>query len=225
MRHISRIEVTQTMKAIGAVPVFYDGNIETCKSILKACYQGGGRVFEFTNRGDFADEVFGELKKYVNQELPGMILGVGSVLDPSTAAIYMQKGTDFVVSPILNAEIAKVCNRRKVAWIPGCGSVSEISNAEELGAEVVKIFPARQVGGPSFVKAVLGPLPWSSIMPTGGVSPSEEDLTAWFQAGVHCVGIGSNLFVKNSDGNYDFVAIKEKLSHTLGLIEKIRLAK
>lgn len=221
----TRIEVTQAMKAIGAVPVFYDGNIETCKQVLKACYQGGGRVFEFTNRGDFADNVFGQLKEYVNKQLPGMILGVGSVLDAPTAAIYLQKGADFVVSPILNSEIAKICNRRKVAWIPGCGSVSEISNAEELGAEVVKIFPARQVGGPSFVKAVLGPLPWSSIMPTGGVSPSEEDLTAWFEAGVHCVGIGSNLFVKNSDGHYDFEAIKEKMSHTLSLIEKIRLQK
>lgn len=221
----TRIEVTQTMKAIGAVPVSYDGNVETCKQLIKACYQGGGRVFEFTNRGDFADKVFEELKEHVAKELPGMILGVGSVLDAPTAAIYLQKGADFVVSPILNAEIAKVCNRRKVAWIPGCGSVSEISNAEELGAEVVKIFPARQVGGPSFVKAVLGPLPWSSIMPTGGVNPSEEDLREWFDAGVHCVGIGSKLFVKNTSGTYDYDAIKEKMRRTLGFIEKIRLEK
>lgn len=222
MAKYTRIEAAQAMKDTGIVPVFYHKDIKTCKDVIKACYEGGARVFEFTNRGDFAHEVFGELTQYVNKELEGMILGVGSVLDAGTTSLYLQLGANFIVSPIVNPEMAKTCNRRKVAWMPGCGSVTEISYAEELGAEVVKIFPGSQVGGPSFVKAVKGPLPWASIMPTGGVNPTEESLKEWFAAGVHCVGIGSNLFVKKEDGSYDLEGITQKVRNSLELVNKLR---
>lgn len=222
MARYTRIEVVQMMKATGIVPVFYHKDLETCKKIITACYEGGARVFEFTNRGDFAHEAFGELHKYVGENLEGMMLGIGSVLDAGTTSLYLQLGADFIVSPIVNPEMAKACNRRKVAWMPGCGSVSEISYAEELGAEVVKIFPGTQVGGPSFVKAVKGPLPWSSIMPTGGVSPSEENLTQWFKAGVHCVGMGSRLFTKKTDGCHDCAAVTQTLKGALGIVKKLR---
>ncbi len=200
MAKYSRIEVVLQMKENGIVPVFYNADIAVCKQVLKACYDAGLRTFEFTNRGDFAHEVFADLNKYAKAELQGMMMGVGSVLDAGTTSLYLQLGADFIVSPIVNAEMAKACNRRKVAWMPGCGSVTEISYAEELGAEVVKIFPGAQVGGPAFVKGVKGPLPWASIMPTGGVSPTEENLKEWIAAGVHCVGIGSKLFAKNTEG-------------------------
>lgn len=216
-----RIEIALTMQKTGIVPVFYHRDIEVCKKIVKACYEGGARVFEFTNRGDFAHEVFGELNKYVSENLEGMILGIGSVLDAGTAALYLQLGANFIVSPIVNPEMARACNRRKVAWMPGCGSATEINYAEELGAEVVKIFPGTQVGGPSFVKAVKGPLPWSSIMPTGGVSPTKENLTTWFEAGVHCVGIGSKLFIKNADGSYDYESVTKTVKKALTIVEKI----
>ncbi len=193
MARFSRISVAEAMKSTGIVPVFYHQDVEVCKEVLKACYDGGVRVFEFTNRGDYAHEVFAELNKFSAKETPEMILGVGSILDAGTTSLYLQLGTNFIVSPVLNPDMAKVCNRRKVAWSPGCGSVTEISYAEELGAEVVKIFPGSQVGGPSFVKGVKGPLPWASIMPTGGVTPTEDNLKAWFEAGVHCVGMGSQL--------------------------------
>ncbi|MEO2070490.1 MAG: bifunctional 4-hydroxy-2-oxoglutarate aldolase/2-dehydro-3-deoxy-phosphogluconate aldolase [Zunongwangia sp.] len=222
MAQYSRIAVAEQMKATGIVPVFYHADVQTCKDILKACYDGGARVFEFTNRGDFAHEVFAELVKYATKELPGMMLGVGSVIDAGTTALYLQLGTNFIVSPLINAEMAKTCNRRKVAWMPGCGSVTEINYAEELGAEVVKIFPGSQVGGPSFVKAVIGPLPWSSIMPTGGVSPTEENLKEWFLAGVHCVGIGSKLFQKKEDGSFDLKKIEEKVQETLQIVESLK---
>lgn len=222
MAKYTRIEAAQAMKDTGIVPVFYHKDLEVCKKVVKACYNGGARVFEFTNRGDFAHEVFGELTKFVNNDLDGMILGVGSILDAGTTSLYLQLGANFIVSPIVNAEMAKTCNRRKVAWMPGCGSVTEISYAEELGAEVVKIFPGSQVGGPAFVKAVKGPLPWSSIMPTGGVNPTEESLQEWFAAGVHCVGIGSNLFVKKDDGSYDLDAITRKVRNSLELVKNIR---
>ena len=222
MAKYSRIQVALTMKENGMVPVFFHKNIDVCKKVLKACYDGGARVFEFTNRGDRAHIVFQELIIWAEKETPDMILGVGSIVDAGTTSLYIQLGANFIVSPILNDDMAKVCNRRKIAWSPGCGSLSEISKAEELGAEVVKIFPGSQVGGPSFVKAVLGPCPWSSIMPTGGVTPDVENLTAWVKAGVHCVGMGSQLMIKDSTGNFNYKAIEQKTREALSIIADLR---
>lgn len=222
MSRFSRIEVAVTMKESGMVPVFFHKDIDVCKQVLKACYDGGARVFEFTNRGDRAHLVFQELITWAETEAPDMMLGVGSIVDAGTTSLYIQLGASFIVSPILNPDMAKVCNRRKIAWSPGCGSLSEISQAEELGAEVVKIFPASQVGGPSFIKAVSGPCPWTSIMPTGGVSPDKENLSGWIKAGAHCVGMGSQLMVKDSNGNFDYGAIAQKTKEALAIIKKLR---
>jgi 2-dehydro-3-deoxyphosphogluconate aldolase / (4S)-4-hydroxy-2-oxoglutarate aldolase len=222
MARFSRLTVYHTMKATGMVPVFYHSDISICQDVLKACYDGGARVFEFTNRGDFAHEVFGELVKWSAKELKEMILGVGSIVDAGTASIYVQLGTNFVVGPVLNADVAKVCNRRKVAYSPGCGSLSEISQAEEYGVEIVKIFPGMQVGGPDFVKAVLGPMPWTNIMPTGGVEPEEENLKKWFEAGVTCVGMGSRLMVKDSNGRFDLQGIQKLTADAIKTIAKYK---
>lgn len=221
MAQYNRIDVVLEMERTGIVPVFYDADINTCKQVLKACYDGGIRVFEFTNRGDFAHEIFAELNKFALSTMPGLILGIGSIVEPATAGLYMQLGANFIISPLVNEDVAKTCNRRKVAWIPGCATLSEISQAEELGAEVVKLFPAAQVGGPDYVKAVKAPCPWTRIMPTGGVSTDTENLKAWFGAGVHCVGIGSNLFVK-SNGQYDYAAITAKVQEALKTVSQIR---
>lgn len=222
MARFSRIEVVLKMKETGMIPVFFHNDIEVCKEVVQACYKGGARLFEFVNRGDYAHEVFGELNKWVAKECPEMMMGVGSIIDAGTTALYIQLGANFVVSPILNAEMAKVCNRRKVAWSPGCGSLTEISYAEELGAEVVKIFPGEQVGGPEFVKAVKGPCPWSSIMPTGGVKPDKENLKSWFDAGVHCVGMGSQLMIKNANGSFNYLAIEEAASKVFEIIKSLK---
>jgi len=222
MAKFSRIEVALKMEETGIVPVFYHPDPETCKAVLKACYEGGIRVFEFTNRGDFAHEVFGEINKYTQRELPEMILGVGSVVDAGTTSLYLQLGSNFIVSPILNPDMAKVCNRRKVLWSPGCGSLSEISYAEELGAEIVKIFPGTQVGGPGFVKSVKGPCPWTKIMPTGGVSPTEENLRPWFEAGVTCVGMGSKLFPKDLIKAGDFQTLQQRIADAVDLVKTIK---
>lgn len=222
MSNHSRIEVALKMKESRIIPVFYNPNADICKQVVKACYDGGIRAFEFTNRGDFAHEVFAEISKYVKQEMPEMAIGVGSVLEPGTTSLYIQLGADFIVSPVLNPEMAKICNRRKILWSPGCGSLSEISYAEELGAEVVKIFPGAQVGGPEFVKAVKGPMPWTNIMPTGGVSPDKENLEKWFKAGVYCVGMGSKLFPKNIIDDGDFAWITNKVKEVLSFLEEIQ---
>ncbi len=222
MARFTRIQVALKMAETGMIPVFYHKDIDICKKVLKACYEGGVRVFEFTNRGDYAHEVFTELNKYAAKELPEMILGVGSVVDAGTTSLYIQLGSNFIVSPVLNEDMAKVCNRRKISWSPGCGSVTEISKAEELGAEIVKIFPGSQVGGPKFVEAVKGPFSWSSIMPTGGVDTSEENLAAWFKAGVTCVGMGSQLITKDMIANGDYAKLTDECSKALEIIKKYK---
>lgn len=204
------------------MPVFYHPDLEVAKAVISACYRGGIRLMEFTNRGNFAQEVYAELRKFAHRELPEMIFGIGSVVDAGTASLYIQLGADFVVSPILNHDMAKVCNRRKILWVPGCGSLSEINQAEEWGAEIVKIFPASEVGGPSFVKAIKGPCPWTSIMPTGGVAPTRENLKAWFDAGVSCVGMGSKLITKDILQRKAFDELAEHARNTLEIIREVR---
>ena len=221
MAKFTRIEVAQVMKQSGLVPLFYNADLEISKKVIKAVYNGGARLLEFTARGDFAHEVFGELNKYVLKELPGMIMGVGSVTDAASASRFMALGANFIVTPVLREDIAIVCNRRKVMWSPGCGSLTEICRAEELGCEVVKLFPGG-IYGPDFVKAIRGPQPWTSIMPTGGVSPTHENLEGWFNAGVTCVGMGSKLIAKNADGNYDLAKIEADTKNALEIIKTLK---
>jgi len=221
MAKFSRLHVLNTMIDTGLVPVFYHQDVEVASRIVTACLEAGVRCIEFTNRGDQAHVVFGELVRRFQKD-ERAILGAGSVLDAGTAALYIQLGANFIVGPALNPEVARVCNRRKVAYSPGCGSVSEISEAEELGVEIVKVFPGSQVGGPGFVKAVRGPMPWTNIMPTGGVDPSEENMRSWFEAGVACVGMGSKLVRKDLVAAGEYAKITELAAQTLGWIKAVR---
>jgi len=222
MARFNKMQVMAAMKQTGMVPVFFNKDVEIVKNVVKACYEGGVRVFEFTNRGDYAHEIFGEVNKWAAKECPEMILGAGTVIDPATAALYLQLGANFIVGPNFNPEICAVCNRRLVPYSPGCGSVSEISNAQSMGCDVTKVFPAGNVGGPSFVKNILAPLPWSNVMVTGGVSPDEENLTNWIKAGVLCVGMGSKLFPKEVIAAGDWKYISDKCVEALGYIAKAR---
>lgn len=221
MAQYSRIEVASVMKADGMVPLFYHPDIALGKNILKACYEGGSRLMEFTARGDFAFEVFSELNKYAIKKLPGMIMGVGSITDAAAASLFMQMGANFIVTPSLREDIAIVCNRRKVLWSPGCGSLTEINRAEELGCEIIKLFPGATYG-PAFVKAIRGPQPWTNIMPTGGVTTEASNLKAWFEAGVTCVGMGSQLISKDILAEKDYKGLQKKVADTLVLIKELR---
>ena len=221
MAQYTRLEVVQQMKESGMVPLFYHKNINVAKAVLKACYDGGARLMEFTSRGDFAFEIFNQLIKYAIEELPGMILGVGSVTDAAAASQYMLAGANFVVTPVFREDIAIVCNRRKVLWSPGCGSLTEIARAEELGCELVKLFPGSAYG-PGFVKAILGPQPWTSIMPTGGVSTEVENLKGWFDAGVTCVGMGSKLISKEILANESYSKLTQDVKKTLETIRELK---
>lgn len=221
MARFSKIQVLSTLNEQALVPLFYHSEIEVCKQVLSACYAGGARVLEFTNRGDFAHEVFADLSAFCEAELPQMILGIGSVVDAGTASLYMQLGANFVVSASLREDIAKVCNRRKIPYLPGCGSLSEIGQAEEWGCDIVKLFPG-SVYGPQFVKAIKGPQPWTQIMVTGGVAATHENLKSWFDAGVFAVGMGSALVPKDFLIKGDFKALQENIRQSLALIQILK---
>ena len=214
---MSRFDKTQVIQKIGdtrIVPVFYNSSADVTVQVIKACYDGGIRAFEFTNRGDFAHEVFAAVAKYTARECPEMALGVGSITDAPTAALYMQEGADFIIGPLFNPDVAKVCNRRCVPYVPGCGSVTEVGFAQEAGCDIVKVFPG-DVLGPKFVKAMLAPMPWTKVMVTGGVEPARENLTGWKNAGVFCVGMGSKLFPKDRIENKDWAYITDKCKEAL----------
>lgn len=217
-----RMAVLGAMIDQGVIPVFYHPDGEVCRKVIQACANGGAKCIEFTNRGEFAAHVFLDVTRHFAAADPSVIMGVGSVVDAPTAGIYIANGARFVVGPVLNADVAKVCNRRKIPYSPGCGSASEIGQAEELGCEIVKIFPGASVGGPDFVKALLGPCPWTRIMPTGGVDATEDSLRAWFDAGVACVGMGSNLVTKELLAKQDYAGIETKVRATVQLIRRIR---
>nr|WP_304642670.1 bifunctional 4-hydroxy-2-oxoglutarate aldolase/2-dehydro-3-deoxy-phosphogluconate aldolase [uncultured Muribaculum sp.] len=215
------MDVLAKMRITGIVPVFYHSNPEIAKQVVKACYDGGVRAFEFTNRGDFAHEVFAEVVKYAAKECPELAVGVGSVVDPATAALYLQLGACFVVGPLFNPEVARVCNRRSVPYTPGCGTVSEVGAAQECGCDLCKVFPG-DVLGPKFVKGLTAPMPWSKLMVTGGVEPTRENISAWFAAGVYCVGMGSKLFPKDKIAAADWQYISDKCAEAIGYAAECR---
>lgn len=222
MARFDRLTVYNTLMSDGMLPLFYSPDAALVKGVAATLVRGGSRLLEFTNRGDFAINVFGDLIQHAAKAYPDLVLGVGSIEDAPTAALYVAHGANFVVGPNFNPDIARLCNRRKIPYIPGCGSVTEIATAEEWGAEIVKLFPADSLGGADFVKAILGPRPWTRILPTGGVSPDEANLKNWFGAGVACVGLGSKLIRADWLKEGNFGAIETLTRDTLALIKTIR---
>ena len=221
MARFDKLTVLNKIYSTGVVPVFYNADVEVAKQVVKACYEGGIRAFEFTNRGDFAHEVFAEVVKYADKECPEMAMGVGAIVDAPTASLYIQLGACFVVGPLFNPDVAKVCNRRLVPYTPGCGSITEIGMAQEVGCDLCKVFPG-DVLGPKFVKGLMAPMPWSKIMVTGGVEPTEENLSGWFKAGAFAVGMGSNLFPAERIAGEDWAYITNKCSEALNCVVNVK---
>jgi 2-dehydro-3-deoxyphosphogluconate aldolase / (4S)-4-hydroxy-2-oxoglutarate aldolase len=220
-RH-GRLKTLLTMKRTGVIPVFYNPDFDVVRQVALACVKGGATAIEYTNRGDRAVNVFTELAKWRDGECGELILGVGSVCDSATVAAYINAGADFIVGPMLDEDVAKICNSRKIPYSPGCGTVTEIQKAHTLGVEICKIFPGAQVGGPAFVKAVRGPMPWTEIMPTGGVEPTQQSLSEWFNAGIVCAGMGSKLVTRELVATGDFDGIAEKVKDVIEIIRQIR---
>ncbi len=222
MARFSRLEVLNEMLQTGLVPLFYHPDLEVAKRVVAACRAGGARVVEYTNRGDNAYRVFSDLVAHFSQVDPSIILGVGSIVDAPTAGLFLSSGANFVVGSVLNPEVARLCNRRKVTYVPGCTTPSEISQAEELGVEIVKTFPGVAIGGPGFIRAVLGPTPWTLMMPTSGVDPTEGSIRSWFEAGVAVVGIGSKLVRKQWVEAGDYDKITAKVAQIIAWIREVR---
>jgi 2-dehydro-3-deoxyphosphogluconate aldolase/(4S)-4-hydroxy-2-oxoglutarate aldolase len=222
MARFSRMTVLNTIYETGLVPIFYHADLETVRNVVSAMSRGGCKLLEFVNRGDHAFEVFSALENHVRRANPEFILGAGTIIDPYTASLYINAGANFIVGPALNPEVARICNRRKIPYLPGCGSPSEISQAEELGCEICKIFPGEEVGGPKFVSSVLGPMPWTSLMPTGGVEPTADSINKWVAAGVVAIGMGSKLITSEMVKTKDWKGIEDKVRATLGLVREAR---
>lgn len=221
MAKYNRNEVIRVITETGMVPVFYNADLETSKKVLKACYDGGVRAFEFTNRGEKATEVFAALVKYAEKELPGLILGIGSISFPKDARRFIRLGANFIVGPQFVPSVVCVCKWHRIPYMPGCGSVSEVGRAQRAGCEICKVFPG-DVLGAKFVKALKAPMPWSRIMVTGGVKPEKENLEEWFKAGVTCVGMGSNLFPKEVIATGEWARISESCATALNVIKESR---
>ncbi len=222
MARFTRLQVINDLLSTGLIPLFFEKDAQLALAVVKACQEGGAHIVEFTNRGDFAWKTFGELESALAQGRSPVILGAGTIDDAPTAAIYIASGANFIVSPSFNVEVARLCNRRKIPYFPGCATLTEIATAEEWGAEICKIFPAQEVGGPAFIKAVLGPRPWSRLMPTGGVSPTRESISAWIEAGASCLGMGSNLISKPRVKEGNFAAISADIRRSVAWIQEAR---
>jgi 2-dehydro-3-deoxyphosphogluconate aldolase/(4S)-4-hydroxy-2-oxoglutarate aldolase len=222
MARFMRLDVINTLLDIGLVSLFYNADVDTSIELVFACSRGGAKVIEFTNRGEMAYPVFTELVKHFAKADPSVILGVGSVIDAPTAALYLAVGANFIVGPSLNPEISRLCNRRKILYMPGCGTENEIVAAEELGAEICKIFPGSSAGGPGFIKAVLAPSPWHRLMPTGGVDATETSVSEWIKAGAAAVGMGSKLITRQAVSDKDYDGIAKKASACIDWIKKAR---
>ena len=222
---IDRLEVLTALQAQGVCPVFYHSDPETALNVIRACARGGAKAIEFTNRGDFAVDLFGDIARELQKTDPDIILGIGSVVDAGTASLYLNRAARFVVSPCLVPDVARVCNRRRIAYFPGCGSVTEIGEAHELGCDIVKLFPGSSVGGPDFVKAVMGPMPWAKIMPTGGVDPDEASIAKWFGAGIVAAGMGSKLVTDDAVKSGDWAGIEASVRQTVDAISAFRASR
>ena len=214
----TKLEIFNEIKRTRIVPLFTHDDSKLAVEVLKSAYDGGIRVFEFTNRKKNSFEVFGELVKH-RSLYPGLMLGIGTIMDAETTLKFIDAGADFIISPILKTSMAEVCHRYNKHWMPGCATLTEIVTAKEFGAEIIKIFPG-SVLGPGFVSSILPVVPDLNLMVTGGVEPTEANLSSWFKAGAMAVGMGSQLFTKEILENRDWPQLKIKVSQALSIAAK-----
>ena len=212
-------ELYAKLSEVPIMPLFNHSDLAVSKAVVKACYDGGIKVFEYTNRGEGAALIFAELVKYVREELPDMAIGIGTVFNAEEAEYFVSLDTDFIVQPILNIAVGAVCNKNKIAWMPGVMTISEIYNAQQAGADIIKIFPAN-VLGTAFIKALKAPMPHAKVMVTGGVEPNEENLKGWFSAGVTAVGMGSQLFPKDVLASGNYKQIEEVVKKCIAMVKE-----
>ena len=213
---MSQQTTIQTVLDYPLVPVFYHPDPQVCLGVFEACYAGGIRAFELTNRGPNALEIFGLLKDE-SKKYPGYLLGAGTIFRDTDAQAFIEAGASFVVSPCFVETVSDVCYQHKIPYMPGCMTVKEVFYAMEAGCEVIKVFPG-DILGTQFVKAVKSVLPNAKLMVTGGVTPTRENITGWFEAGVSAVGLGSQLFKAEILQKQNFKAIEEGVISCFGYL-------
>jgi len=216
----SKQHILSTIKETGFVPLLSHNDLTLAQQAMEAAYRGGVRAFEYTNRNPNSFEVFAHLLK-VAETLPGLTLGIGTIMNAATTEKYIQVGAHFIISPILKPEMASVCHALNTLWVPGCATLTEIVMAKELGAELIKLFPG-SVLGPGFVKAIMPVVPDLQLMITGGVEPTEKSISEWFGAGATCVGLGSQLFTKEVFEKQDWKSLELKVRYVLEVIRSVR---
>ena len=222
MSRFSRLDVYQRMLDEGLVPILVQAEPETAGQALAAVAEGGTTVCEFTNRSPQAPEAFRVAAAHASRHLPQMILGAGSIVDELTAAIYIAHGARFIVGPSFNERVARLCNRRRIAYLPGCQTATEIATAEEMGAEIIKLFPARAVGGADFIRQILGPSPATRLLPTSIGEVSAPALATWFEAGACCVGIGGEAIPPDRIAAGDFAAVSRRVAEVREMVRQAR---
>ena len=209
--------VLEALRRSLMVPVFYHEDLETTKSVISICFEEGIELFEYTNRGAKAIENFEKLIDFTRAEYPGKFLGIGTVKTAEEAGIFLPMKPDFLVSPLVNPEVGALCQSHNVPWMPGCLTPTEIHQASVNGASVVKIFPASSIQ-PSFIKAIKAVFPNIHVMPTGGIKAEKEVLTEWLEAGVLCVGMGSELVDKKLVENKSWNELRQKIKNARQVI-------
>lgn len=219
MARFNKEEVFQKMGSNRILPLFNYADADICKSVIRACYNAGIRVFELTNRDAAAFSVFKRLVPFVEKELPDLSLGAGTIMDEKTAQHYIEAGADFIIAPNLEPAVGKVCLDNNIPWLPGCFTATEMKTAYDLGAEVIKLFPAGSVG-PSYVNHLRGPLPFLKIVVTGGVGLDEASLKSWLDSGVFAIGVGSQLFSEQTIKNNNYEEIESKLKTIIRVTAK-----
>lgn len=215
-----KAEAVAFIRRDGLMPLFYHADPAICRQVAEAVFKSGCSSIEYTNRGEGALDAFKSIVAYARNDFPDGMVGAGSIIDAQTAARFLDLGADFIVGPGFDEEVAQLCNRHDVLYIPGCATVTEIIKASRSGAELIKIFPADALGGPGFVKAVKGPLPWLKAVVTGGVKATEESLAEWFSAGAEVVGLGSDLIGKDLFNSADYSGLQQRLAHLLAIAGK-----
>ncbi|PPK94438.1 2-dehydro-3-deoxyphosphogluconate aldolase/(4S)-4-hydroxy-2-oxoglutarate aldolase [Nonlabens xylanidelens] len=203
------------------VPVFFNENSDVVIKTIQASYNGGVRIFEFVNRGTNGLETFKKVSKHFS-DLTDLILGVGTIYDSQTAQTFIESGAQFIVSPGLVIELGEYCKESNIAYIPGVATITETITAMHLGCEMIKIFPANVIGS-AFAKAVKSVMPHLAIMPTGGVEPTSDSMGEWFNAGVNCVGMGSQLFDKKKISSGDFEGLEKDISIAVEVAKTINM--
>jgi 2-dehydro-3-deoxyphosphogluconate aldolase / (4S)-4-hydroxy-2-oxoglutarate aldolase len=216
----SKAHIRKSLNEQGVIPLFTHESIDDALAIVDASYRGGMRVLEFTNRKSNSFEVFSSLIKQ-RERFPDLLIGIGTVMDANTTKKFIDAGAGFIISPMLNPEMGKVCAQNNMHWIPGCATITEVATARDLGAEVIKVFPGSVVG-PGFVSAVLSVIADLKLMITGGVEPTETNLTSWFKAGAMAVGLGSQLFTKDILDKKDWNQLQKNVADAIALIQQVK---